>query len=157
LGVVLALTIGLAVGVYLLAAAARTPEAQLGGSPGVGGLIGAAVRQPQVVFDEQVAIPAHSWQTRIFTLPDPRNVQLTAEGLTNVDKGFMLYVLPANECASFRPGAPMHVLPGFEGMKVRQFTNTGAMPQGQFCVLIENSENIINGMVVHMKLVTDPR
>lgn len=158
LGVSGALLVGLVVGVLLLRSCLSTPTARLGGTPGPGDLLG-IVRNPQTVWDESLAVSADGFQTRGFTLPDARNVQVTTTAVSNADKGYMVHVLPQTECnpTSLQPGHTIHQVPGFMGLKVRDFTHTGPVPPGSWCVVVQNSENLLNTMVVHLTVIIDPK
>ncbi|HEY1696047.1 MAG TPA: hypothetical protein VGG39_27960 [Polyangiaceae bacterium] len=128
--------------------------------PGVGGLpslVGRVARQPQVIVDEEIAVTAEGGaQMRSFTLPSDRPVFVEVEGRKNADKGFMVYVMASNEWENFKSGKFRHI-PEFQGLKVRSFSHTGELPAGSWAVVVANSENIFNTMVVHVRVVSDPK
>jgi hypothetical protein len=128
--------------------------------PGVGGLpslIGNVTRQARVVVDEEVAITAEGGaQMRGFTLSEDSPVFVEVQGRTHADKGFMVYVMPSSEWEDFKSGR-FRAVTEFEGLKVRSFSHTGELPAGSWSVVVSNSENIFNTMVVHVRVVSDPK
>jgi hypothetical protein len=126
-----------------------------GGAPGQGGLRG-MIRSSQVIVDEEVAVSAGGWQLRGFDLHDRQPVQVTAEGRSNADKGFMLYVMDSANCAKFSSKQPFQDFVSFHGLKIRTFSGTDILAPGGYCAVVQNSENIFNTMVVHVRVVADP-
>jgi hypothetical protein len=53
---------------------------------------------------EEIAVSAHGAQMRGFTLPTARSVQVVAEGKTNADKGFDVFVISSSELENFEKG-----------------------------------------------------
>ena len=115
------------------------------------------IRQPQVIFDEEMAIDAGGWQSRGFSLSAARPVQLSVQGVQHTDKGFRVYLMPADEVANYRARDEFRHMPGFQGLKVRRFSHTETLPAGRWAVLIANTENIFNGMIVSAKVTVDPK
>jgi hypothetical protein len=126
-----------------------------GAPPGQGGLRG-MIRTSQVIVDEEVAVGAGGWQLRGFDLRDSRPIQVTAEGRSNTDKGFMLYVMDSVNCTKFSNKQPAQHFLSFEGLKIRTFGRTDTLAPGGYCAVVLNSENILNTMVVHLRVVADP-
>lgn len=114
------------------------------------------VAKPQVIVDEELAVSAGGWQSRGFTLPSPRPVQVTTEGKKHTDKGFSLYVMNSSELDNFKQKTTFKHIPAFQGLKVRSSSNTATLSAGEWIVVVANSENIINTMVVHLRVVADP-
>jgi hypothetical protein len=126
------------------------------GSKGVVGALGAAIRGTQVVVDEEIAVDARGAQMRGVTMPSERPVQVQVEGKTHADKGFTVYVMALSEWDNFQNGKQFRQLPSFEGLKVRSFGHVETLPAGSWAVVVQNSENIFNTMVVHLKITIDP-
>ncbi|WP_433926792.1 hypothetical protein AB3662_28225 [Sorangium cellulosum] len=118
---------------------------------------GVNVRTPQVVVDEEMAIDAGGWQARGFSLPSPRPVQITAQGVKHTDKGFRVLLMDAAQLESFKARKEFRHIPSFEGLKIRSYSHTGELPSGSWVAVVANSENIINSMVVKLKIVVDPK
>ncbi len=114
------------------------------------------VTNPQVIIDEELAVSAGGWQSRSFTLPSPRPIQVATEGKKHTDKGFSLYVMNSSELQHFKQKTTFRHIPALQGLKVRSFSNTATLPAGEWAVVVANSENIINTMVVHLRVVADP-
>lgn len=114
------------------------------------------VARPQVIVDEEVAIGAHGWQSRGFTLPSARPIQVIADGKTHADKGFTVYVMSSDELDHFRNRATFHHISELQGLKIRSFSQTARLAAGAWTVVVQNSENIINTMVVHLRVVSNP-
>lgn len=45
---------------------------------------------------------------------------------------------------------------GFQGLKVRSFSHSATLRAGAWTVVVMNSENILNTMVVRLRVVVDP-
>ena len=43
-----------------------------------------------------------------------------------------------------------------QGLKVRSLSRTATLAPGAWTVIVANTENIINGMVVRLRIVSDP-
>lgn len=118
---------------------------------------GVNVRTPQVVIDEEMAIDADGWQARGFSLPSPRPVQVTAQGIKHTDKGFRVFLMDSAQLKNFKEKNEFRHIPSFEGLKIRSYSHTGELPAGSWVAVVVNSENIINSMVVKLKIVVDPK
>lgn len=127
-----------------------------GRRPDIGERAAEALRGPQVITDEEIAVGADGWQARSFTAPSSRRVQVTAEGRTHTDKGFTVFVIPASDVEALRRGESVNHLQSFHCPKVRSCNNVGVVPTGSWAVVVKNSENIINTMVVKLRVVADP-
>jgi hypothetical protein len=148
--------LALIVGAGLCVGISSTKTTSTGAASGPAVDLLGKLRSPQVVVDEEVAIGAGGSQMRGFTLPGERPIQVLAEGKSNADKGFTVYVMDATNYEAFAKKAPFRHVPSFEGLKVRSFTHSEALPPGSWCVVVQNSENIFNTMVVHLRIVSDP-
>jgi hypothetical protein len=128
----------------------------VGRRPDIGERAAEAFRGPQVIVDEEVAVGADGWQARSFTVPSSRRVQVAAEGRTHTDKGFTVFVIPASDVEALRKGESVNHLQSFHCLKVRSCNNVGVVPSGSWTVVVKNSENIFNTMVVKLRVVADP-
>jgi hypothetical protein len=126
------------------------------GNPGVRGIITAALGTPRVIVDQEIAVSAHGAQMRGFTLPAAHTVEVVAEGRRHANKDFNVYVIPASEWPNFTKGTSARQVQEFEGLKVRSFGHKGTLSAGSWAVVVQNSENIFETMVVHLKVVIDP-
>ncbi len=123
---------------------------------GLGDLLQGTVRVPQVVANEDLTVAAHGWRGPGFTLPSPRSVQIVADGKKHTDKGFRVYVMAPDELANFEKRKPFKDVPSFEGLKVHSLDKTDTLPAGSWCVVVHNSENLLQAMVVHLRVVVGP-
>jgi hypothetical protein len=123
---------------------------------GLGALLQGNARVPQVVADEEITVAAHGWRGPGFTLPSPRTVQIVADGKKHTDKGFRVYVMAPDELTNFEKRKPFKDIPAFEGLKVHALDKTDTLPAGSWCVVVHNSENILQAMVVHLRVVVGP-
>lgn len=129
-----------------------------GGVGGIGNLVGRAVRSPQVMVNEEIAIDASGAQMRGFTLSSPAPVSVEVQGRKNTDKGFMVFVMPESEWEKFKGGAgTSQQMSEFQGLKVRSFEHTGTLPAGSWAVVVQNSQNFMNTMAVQLRVVIDPK
>jgi hypothetical protein len=117
----------------------------------------AAIRGPQVLADEEIAISAGGWQDRSFSLPTERRIEVITEGRKHADKGFSVYVIEDVDFPAFQAKKEFRQVSAFEGLKVRSFGHTGTLPAGSWHFVVMNSENILNTMVVHLKITADPK
>jgi hypothetical protein len=120
------------------------------------GILAPPVQPPRVIVDEDISIAAHTWESRSFTLPSAHPVQIVAEGKTHAEKGFTVHAMPTSDLEHFRKDQAFQPLPAFEGIKVHSFTRADAFPIGSWTVVVKNSENVHNPMVVHLRIVLDP-
>lgn len=111
---------------------------------------------PQVIVDEELAVPASGWQARTFTLPSARPIQLAVEGKSHVGKGFTVYVMDVTEIDNLRQKKTFMHVPALQGLKTLSFSKTATLAAGNWAVVVVNSENILNTMVVHLRVVSDP-
>ena len=118
--------------------------------------VGGAVRGKQVVFDESLSVDSGGAQMRGFTIPSPRPVQVSVTGLKDTDKGYSVYVMNQSEWENFKAKKEFRHIPSFEGLKVKTMTHTETLPTGSYALVVANTENIFNSMVVGVKVVTDP-
>jgi hypothetical protein len=124
----------------------------------------AALRSPQTLVDEDAAIEAHSFHAWTFSLSAAAPVQLTTEGKKNVDKGFDVHVMSKADCDTYaagyrsKPRPTVQPIAAFEGLQVvTSVPHTGTLAAGNWCAVVENAENLVNGMIVHVRVVVDPR
>jgi hypothetical protein len=130
-----------------------TPGAQ---RQGLGDMVAASIRSPDIVVDEEVAVGPEGSQARGFTIPSARPVEVVADGTKHADKGFTVYVIASNEWDNFKAGKTFAHIPSFDGLKVRSFKHTEVLPPGSWTVVVKNSENFLNTMVVHLRITVDP-
>jgi hypothetical protein len=128
----------------LVANSTRASSTRSADQPGLGDLVGRATRGAQVIVDEEVAVSAHGWQLRGFTLPSSRPIEVVAEGKTHTDKGFTLYVMASDQAESFKMREAFKHIASFEGLKVRSFGHTETLGAGYWTVVVQNSENVLN-------------
>ncbi|HEX4422776.1 MAG TPA: hypothetical protein VH165_32900 [Kofleriaceae bacterium] len=119
-------------------------------------IVARALSNPQVLYDEELAVGQGGWQSRGFTLPTARPIQVVAEGRRNTDKGFTVYVMKTDELEHFRSRVTFQHIPALQGLKIRSFTSTATLPAGAWTVVVQNSENLLRTMVVHLRVVSDP-
>ena len=118
---------------------------------------GRLLTQPRLVTDEEFVIPAGGWQSRSFILPIACPVRLTVEGVKDAAKGFTVYVIRTYEEDIFRRKGAFHYLPSFYGSKTTSFSHTEDLPQGDWTVIVQNTESPLRSMTVHVQLTIDPK
>jgi hypothetical protein len=155
LGVVLGFVI-LGSALYILSAVRPQRERARDTSPSLFSDPASIVRTPQIVVDEDLVVPASGAQMRGFTLPSGRPVGLTVDGRQDTAKGFNVFVMTEAEWQNFRAKERFSYHSGLSAPNTRAFRQTSTLPPGNWCVVVQNSENLINGMTVHVKLVVDP-
>jgi hypothetical protein len=128
-------------------------ESSVGASEGPRPLLAPS---PQVIVDEELAVDADGWQARSFTLASAHPIQVSAEGRSHADKGFSVYVMTSGELDHFRNKETFRHIPTLEGLKVRSFKKTATLAPGSWTVVVFNSENILNTMVVRLRVVAAP-
>jgi hypothetical protein len=130
-------------------------------APGEPGLLqraaAAVLRGEQVLVDEEVAVSADGWQDRSISLASEREIAVVAEGRKHTDKGFNVYVIGDESFPAFQAKKEFRHVSAFQGLKTRSFGHTGRLPAGRWHVVVVNSENIMNTMVVHLKVTADPK
>ncbi|RKG67918.1 hypothetical protein D7W79_34815 [Corallococcus exercitus] len=110
----------------------------------------------EVIFDEDVAIPSHSMQTRGFTLNQNATLKLEVKGVKNTDKGFDVYLMTEDNLAKFQAAKEFRHFPAFQGLQVSSATNTHDVSAGKYVFVVHNKYNLMKGMVVHIKATVNP-
>lgn len=128
----------------------------VGQRPNIGQRAAEAIRGPQVIVDEEIAVSAYGWQGRIFAVPSDRRVQVAVEGRTHTDKGFTVLVVPESDLEALKQEQSVSHLQSFYCLKVRSCNKINVVPAGSWAVIVRNSENIMNTMVVKLRVVSDP-
>jgi hypothetical protein len=116
----------------------------------------AVAPKPSTLVDEEIAVSTSRPQVRAFTLAASGRVEVRADGVKDTGKGFMLYVMPAEEVANFSQSKDFTHIREYEGKKVASFSHTGTLKAGSWAVVVQNSENLLRTMVVHLQIVRDP-
>ena len=93
---------------------------------------------------------------RGFSLPSSRPVKVVIEGKQDTAKGFNVFVMEASDWPTFKSRKQFEYVPTLSSVKTRSYSKTANLPAGAWCVVVQNSENIINDMTVHVKVITDP-
>lgn len=153
LGVVLGIVILISFGYVFISVSGGTSSSLNGSLPPSPNL---SLRSPQIVTDEDLVVSAGGSQMRGFTLPSPRPVKVAVEGKQDTAKGFNVHVMTQSEWEKFKAGEAFRHIPALSTPKTRTFSHTANLPAGAWCVVVHNSENILNGMTVHVKVIVDP-
>ncbi|MDH5639670.1 MAG: hypothetical protein OEY28_00140 [Nitrospira sp.] len=118
---------------------------------------GSAVRGPKTIHDTSVAINAgNGWQALPFSLVTPREVLIEVTGEAHTAKGFDVFVIRAENMDTFRSGQDFHHVSKFQGLSAVNYKESHSLPAGTFYAVVVNSNNILNTMTVHVRVVTDP-
>lgn len=162
LGKILGVVCLLGIGLVVLNASRGPMRAATGAARTVTGATPAppasllAAAKPQLVLDEELAVGARGWQSRGFTLSSPAPIQVVAQGVKHADKGFTVYVMASSELEHLKQHVEFQHISAFYGPKVRSLTRTATLGAGAWTVVVMNSENLLNTMVVHLRVVADP-
>lgn len=114
------------------------------------------LRSPQIVTDEDFVVSAGGAQMRGFTIPSTRPVKVSVEGKQDTAKGFNVYVMEDSDWTKFKAEQRFEYVPSLSSLKTRSYAKTKTLPAGSWCVVVQNSENILNDMTVHVQVVVDP-
>lgn len=159
LGVVLGIVIVISVG-YVWISFGGTSSRSSSSSSSLGGSVPEApklsLRNPQIITDEDLVVSAGGSQMRGFSIPSSRPVKVAVDGKQDTAKGFNVYVMKDSEWTNFKAHEEFRYVPVLSSPKTRSFSNTADLPTGSWCVVVQNSENIINDMTVHVKVIVDP-
>ena len=93
---------------------------------------------------------------RGFSLPSSGPVKVVIEGKQDTAKGFNVFVMEASDWPTFKARKPFEYVPALSSKKTRSYSKTTDLPAGAWCLVVQNSENIINDMTVHVKVIVDP-
>lgn len=116
----------------------------------------AAVRSPQVVTDEEMVVSAGGAQSLSFTLPSERPVKVTVRGVRDTAKGYNVYLMKDEDWSDFKAHRQFNYFEKLSYLKTGGFEKTATLPPGRWNIVVHNSENILNDMSVHIKVVVDP-
>jgi hypothetical protein len=84
-------------------------------------------------------------------------VKIRVDGKQDTAKGFNVFVMSAAESQAFRSKRPFNYIQSLSAPKTRAFGGTATLPAGDWVVVIENSENLLRDMTVHLSVIVDPR
>lgn len=115
------------------------------------------VTEPRIVINEEFVLPAGGWKSSSFMLANVRPVRLSVEGVKDAAKGFTVYVIRTYEEDLFRRKGIFHYIPSFYGSKTTSFSHTEELIQGDWTVIVQNTESPLRPMTVHVQLTTDPK
>jgi hypothetical protein len=123
-------------------------------------LAGPTRAEEKVIADEEIAVPAHAAQMRGFSVPnDFTSVKLTINviGKKHTDKGFSVYLLNGKgEFEKYKHRKAFNQVEAFHGLKVTRFSHTGEISPGDYAVVVANTENLLNGMTVALRVMAEP-
>jgi hypothetical protein len=117
---------------------------------------GNAIRSPQVVVDEDWIIDSGGMKWLEVTLPSARPVSIRVQGLRDTGKGFSVYRVAPAELGKLKKGKSFKHDPAFHGERVRRFEHIGTVAEGKMAFVVVNSENLLDSMVVRVRIVVDP-
>lgn len=117
---------------------------------------GNAIRSPQVLVNEDWIVDAGGMKWLEVTVPTARPVSVQVQGLRDSAKGFSVYRVSMDELRNLKARKAFRHDPAFHGDKVRRFEHTATVAQGKMAFVVVNSENLLNSMMVRVKIVVDP-
>lgn len=62
----------------------------------------------------------------------------------------------SEDVPKFSQHQAFHNNPAFDGVKVRSLSHTDTLPAGSWSLVVQNTENLLNTLIVHVKIVGDP-
>jgi|JI10StandDraft_1071094.scaffolds.fasta_scaffold40668_3 hypothetical protein len=114
------------------------------------------IRQPQVMADEDWVISAGGSRWLEISLPNSRPVLFEVTGKKHSGKGFAVYRVSSEELKNLKNRKQFRHDPSFHGEKVTRFRNLGRVPAGSSAFVVVNTENILDPIVVRVRVVVDP-
>jgi hypothetical protein len=85
------------------------------------------------------------------------SVTVRVTGVRDTGKGFTVHVMPGGEPEKFKAHQEAHEIPTLSGLNVMAYDLSEDLPAGPYAVLVQNSNNIMNSMVVNVTVSTSPR
>lgn len=116
-----------------------------------------ALRDEQVFLDETVVVSAGGSQMRGFRLPSDRPVRVIAEGVRDTAKGFTVYCMTPADWKVMQSGKRFEYFTALSAPKIQKFDHTARLAAGEYCIVVSNTENMLNSMQVHLRIVIDPK
>lgn len=117
----------------------------------------AAPPAPQVLVDEDIAVSASHAQMRPLVLKVAGPVSVSVEGKDNTAKGFNVFVMSDLEWVNLQSKRDFSYIPTLSAKQTRSFRNTAKVDAGSWAVVVQNSENILRAMTVHLTVTVNPR
>lgn len=101
---------------------------------------------------------AGSLRTIEVTLRRGANVRVEVTGKKHVGKGFQVYrVVGADQIANLMKRKKFKHDPRFHGLKVSKFRTEHEVSRGRMAFAVVNSENLLDPIVVRVKITANPR
>lgn len=105
----------------------------------------------KTVVDAEWIIKAHEARSEVFTIKQQAILQADIKGTKNADKGFRVRVINAEDVTSCRvKGGTCRELPAWKQEAMKAFTKMDKIPPGKWALLVENDQNIVKSMIVHV-------
>ena len=105
----------------------------------------------KTVVDAEWVIKANEAHSEAFTTAQQVTLQVTVKGTKNADKGFRVRVVNAEDVTSCRvKGGTCRELPAWKQEAMKAFTKMDKIPPGKWALLVENDQNIVKSMIVHV-------
>lgn len=106
----------------------------------------------EVVCDKEVEVSAGGHGGITFTLARRANLRVVVTPVRDAAKGFSVYVMEEAEYANFTARREFVHFPALGGKDVAAIDANGAVAAGPYCVVIQNSENLMFSMRVHVRI-----
>jgi len=114
----------------------------------------AASPAKKLADDDVVVKPKHA---QFYTLTGPGTLHIAIYGRKHADKGFWVLAKSGQkEAVELQVTTNIKGRGMVEGEKARSFTRDITVPVGPYVVAIVNSENLVEAITVHVRLVMDP-
>jgi hypothetical protein len=106
----------------------------------------------KTVVDAEWVIKTHEARSEAFTTTKQQStLQVDVKGKKNADKGFRVRVVNAEDVTSCRVnGGTCRELPAWKQEATRAFTKADMIPPGKWALLVENDQNVVRRMIVHV-------
>lgn len=112
----------------------------------------------KTVLNQQIVVGAGGWQAHPFLVKDHNcSVNVRVVGVRDTGKGFTVHVMPGGEVEKYKAHQEAHEIPTLSGLDVMAYDLSEDLSAGGYSVLVANTNNIINSMVVNVTVTTSPR
>jgi hypothetical protein len=112
----------------------------------------------RTLLNQQIVVGAGGWQSHPFSVKDQNcSINVRVSGVRDTGKGFSVHVLPGDEAQNYKANRPFKEIPTLSGLDVTSLDLSEELPTGGYSVLVANTNNIFNSMVVNVTVTSAPR
>ncbi len=116
-----------------------------------------ALAAPQPLCNDEWSIKPGASEAQLFTLNTEADVLVHIRRVKHADKGFTVHVVPGKLYEEWKAGhATKKALNDASSEKATSYRHTTKLAPGRWAIVVVNSENMLERMIVHARIVVNP-